>query len=290
VLALNGHGGSAAKVMTGTEDLYWYGDAFARRGFVVMAVDISHRPTVDRTAPYMNAPLYTGVVTGDDPANGNGPHPAVKAAGFDSDWEEDGERAWDAMHALDYLLAQTNVDATRVLITGISMGGEITTIAGALDPRLAMSIPAGFSPDLGVMLNYINHPCWRWLHADVREYVDISDYYALTAPRPLIVETGKADRSFSQFAAPFAADKQVLRRTRVAYGGEIGNVEHYLHYDGHHYHFGDANPTYPSERNVRVPEMMQPTATWSNTWESDNGTYPLQGTLFDFVSFFLNLH
>ena len=64
-----------------------------------------------------------------------------------------------------------------------------------------------------------NHPCWRWLNADVREYVDTSDFYALTAPRPLIVETGKVDFTFSQFPQPFASDKQVLRRSRIAYGG-----------------------------------------------------------------------
>jgi len=273
--------------MRGTDELYWYGDAFARRGFVVLAVDISHRPRVDRRTPYMNDPLYPDPDTGDDPAQGNGPHPAVKAAGFDSDWEEDGERAWDAMRGLDYLLEQIFVDASRVLVTGLSMGGEITTIAGALDPRLSLSIPAGFSPDLGVMLYNGNHPCWRWLHADLREYVDASDFYALTAPRPLVIETGKVDFTFSRFAAPFAADKQILRRARLAYGGEIGNVEHYLHYDQHRYHVGDVNPTHTSETNVRIPEVVEPTAPWSYAWESDNRTFPSRGNLFETVSFFL---
>jgi dienelactone hydrolase len=290
VLAVNGHGGSAAKLMRGTDELYWYGDAFARRGFVVLAVDISHRPRVDRRAPYMNDLLYPDPDTGDDPARGNGPHPAVKAAGFDSDWEEDGERAWDAMRGLDYLLEQNFVDASRVLVTGLSMGGEITTIAGALDPRLSLSIPAGFSPDLGVMVYNGNHPCWRWLHADLREYVDASDFYALTAPRPLVIETGKVDFTFSRFAAPFAADKQILRRARLAYGGEVSNVEHYLHYDQHRYHVGDVNPTHISETNVRVPEVVEPTATWSYAWQSDNRTFSLRGDLFDIVSFFLDIH
>lgn len=287
VLAVNGHGGSAWKMMSGSDGYFWYGDAFARRGFVVMAVDISHRPTADRKAPYMSSPLYGDPDTGDDPAHGNGPHPAVKAAGFDSDWEEDGERTWDAMRALDHLLAQPNVDGSRVLVTGLSMGGEITTITGALEPRLSMSIPTGFSADLGVILYHGNHPCWQWLHADIREYVDTADFYALTAPRPLIIETGKVDPTFSQFSPPFAADKQVLRRTRVAYGGEIGNVAHYLHYDQHHYHVGDVNPAHASEANLRVPELIEPGAPWSFEWESDNRTFALRGTLFDFVAFFL---
>src|SRR5206468_1965888 len=98
VLAVNGHDGSAWKMLNPGDEYYWYGDAFARRGFVVMAVDISHRDS------------------GDDPGHGNGPHPAIKASGFDSDWEQDGERAWDAMRALDQLLARHDVDPRRVLV------------------------------------------------------------------------------------------------------------------------------------------------------------------------------
>src|SRR5262249_35266528 len=145
--------------------------------------------------------------------------------------------AWDAMRALDYLLSRGDVDARRVLVTGLSMGGEVSAIVGGLDPRLAMSVPAGYSPDMGVMLYHGNHECWRWLNGDIREYVDISDYFALTAPRPLIIQTGKQDQTFSRFKAPFAADRQVVHRARAAYGN--GPLFHYLHYDRHHYHVGD---------------------------------------------------
>ena len=281
VLALNGHGGSAWKMMDGTNGYYWYGDAWARRGYVVLALDISHRPLADRST------LYTDHTDGDDPAHGNGTHPAVAAAGFDSDWEEDGERVWDAMRAIDYLVAQANVDARRIAATGLSMGGEIATITAALDARVSVSVSSGFSPDLDVVMIHGNHPCWRWLHGDVREYVDASDLQALIASRPMIVETGKADATYSKFSAPFAGDKQVLRRTRVAYGGETGSIIHYLHYDGHHYHVGDVNPTHASERNVRVPEQIAPIQAWSQGWQTDGGTFALRGTLFDFVAFFL---
>jgi dienelactone hydrolase len=286
VLAVNGHGGSAWKMLN-PDDAHWYGDSFARRGFVVMAVDISHRSLGDRQAPYMRAPLYSDTTTGDDSLHGNDAHPSIKAPGFDSDWEEDGERAWDAMRALDYLLGRPNVDTARVLVTGLSMGGEITTIVGGLDSRLAMSIPVGFSPDLGVMFYNNNHPCWQWLHGDVREYVDTADFYALTAPRPLIVQTGKVDRTFSALSPPFAADKQVARRVRTAYGGETANFLHYLHYDGHRYHVGDVNPTHATEADVRIPEVIAPTAVWSPDWSSDAQTRSQQCTLFQCVAFFL---
>ena len=290
VVAVNGHGGSAWKMMNPDDSYFWYGDAFARRGFVVLAVDISHRPVSDRVAPYMANPLYGDTPNGDDPAHSNNAHPSIKAAGFDSDWEEDGERAWDVMRALDYLLSLANVDSTRVVVTGLSMGGEITTILGGLEPRFSMSVPTGFSPDVGVMIYHGNHPCWQWLNADVREYVDTSDFYALTAPRPLIVETGKIDFTFSQFPQPFASDKQVLRRSRIAYGGETGNIAHYLHYDQHHYHVGDVNPTHAAEGSVRIPEVIAPTEPWSFAWQTDARTFGQRATLFDFVAFYLHMN
>src|SRR6185312_1794391 len=85
VLALNGHYGNAWQVLHGDTDLYWYGDAFRRRAFVVLAVDISHRPISDRRQMYSDK--YVGGLE-----HGNELHPSIKSPGFDSDWEEDGER------------------------------------------------------------------------------------------------------------------------------------------------------------------------------------------------------
>lgn len=282
-LVVNGHGGSAWQQMDPDSDPFWFGDAFARRGYVVLAVDISHRPVADRRG------LYGGYHDGDDPEHDNHAHPAIKAPGFDSDWEEDGERVWDAMRGLDYLLSLPNVDPSRVLVTGLSMGGEVTSFTAALDARLALSIPSGYSPDMGVMTYYNNHECWRWLNADIREYVDISDASALTAPRPLIIQTGKADRIFSPFPAPFAADKQIARRVRAAYGGEAHRFLHYLHYDQHHYHVGDRNPAGSTERGVRIPALIEPSSPWSTTWQTDDQTGEESSTLFGFAAFFLRL-
>src|SRR5581483_9273363 len=46
VLAVNGHGGSAWQTFD-PGSIFWYGDAFARQGYMVLAVDISHRPLKD---------------------------------------------------------------------------------------------------------------------------------------------------------------------------------------------------------------------------------------------------
>jgi dienelactone hydrolase len=111
--------------MMNPNSLFWYGDSFARRGFIVLAIDISHRPVEDRRG------LYGDFLFGDDPNVGNGPRPSIKPPGFDSDWEEDGERVWDALRGLDYLWSRQDVDHNHVLIVGLSIGGEITTFASS---------------------------------------------------------------------------------------------------------------------------------------------------------------
>lgn len=287
VLAVNGHSGSAWKMFQPDDQYYWYGDGFARRGYVVLALDISHRPREDRRAPFMTEPLYTDRESGDDPVHGNGAHPAIKAPGFDSDWEEDGERVWDAMRALDYLLSLPQVDASRVIVTGLSMGGTIAAMVSALDPRVSLSLPAAPSADLGVMLYKGNHPCWRWLHGDVREYFDSSDLFALIAPRPLVILTGKADSTYSRLPQPFAADKQILRRARAAYATDPDKLVHYLHYDGHRYHFGDSNPTKPTESGVRIPLLVAPETPGSTDWQVDARTQLRWATLLDCLNVLL---
>jgi hypothetical protein len=258
-LALNGHGGSAFQVMS-PGGAFWYGDSLARHGFVVLALDVSHR---DDSALY-KAP------EGDDPRHGNGPHRSIRAGGVEnSDFEEDGERAWDAMRAIDWLVEQPFVDPRRVLATGLSLGGEVATLVSALDPRVALTLPAGFAPDLGVLLENGSHPCFRWEHSDMREYIDEADLQALIAPRALVVETGRADRSLSRFGA--AVDRQVARRARVAWGAEADRYVHYLHDGGASFRIGSvARPG--GEAGVRTPVAVEPTEPWSTAWQTDAAT------------------
>lgn len=276
VLAVNGHEGSAHRLLDPGDVFYWYGDAFARRGYVVLALDIGHRPVADRRG------LYDDYEYGDDPDFGNGPHPAIAASGMDSDWEEEGERVWDVLRAHDHLRSLPMVDSTRVLVTGLSLGGEVATLVGALDPRVAVTVAAGFSPDLGVMLNHGNHACWQWLNADAREYVDVSDYHALAAPRMLVVETGIIDDTFSYRSPPFAADKEVLRRSRLAYFAEQQSVLHYLHYDQHHYHAGDVDTQGNPATGLCAPLRVAPSVPGETDWEADASTTCTPATtLFD---------
>jgi hypothetical protein len=267
VVAVNGHGGSAQAVMT-SADAHWYGDSAARRDLIVLAIDIGHRP-------HWN----TGPIV----------HPPIVDAGYqDSNWEEDGERAFSVRRAIDWLAGQPNVRPNRIFMFGLSMGGEVTTITSGLDPRISMAVPAGFSPDMHIMDVNGNHPCYRWDHADIHEYLDVSDWEALIAPRPLVVETGLVDGTFSQFNPPFAADKQITRRARAAYGPDAGHLIHYLHYDHHAFHVGDKNPTNPGRpQGILAAAVTGPTASGNMTWQTDGSTVLRSPTLYDLMNQFL---
>jgi dienelactone hydrolase len=278
VLSLNGHAGSAQGQFR-PDNFYWYGDAHARRGYVVLALDISHRLPSDTLG------LYNDPLDGDDPENGNHAHPAIAAPDMDSDWTDDGERAWDAMRGIDFLLTLQNVNRAKIVVTGLSMGGAVTEIVSALDPRVTIAIPAGAPPDLSVMAHIGVHPCWMWTHGDPREFVDTSDYVALMAPRPVILESGKWDWLYSNYSLPYAVQKEHAWRSRIAYGDDSAHFIHYLHSGGHEYRVGDVGTDSPEPAYIQVPRVTAPPASPKRTidWAIKGETVSLGQTLFDYI-------
>lgn len=267
VLAMNGHNGNALSVMSPDAIVYHYGDAFARRDYLVVAIDIKHHP--------------------EEPVEGeDGTHPPIVGDGFTTtDWEEDGERAWDLRRASDWIFARSDIDPKRALVTGLSMGGELTTLTAGLDERWKMALPAGYSPDMDVLLHMPGHNCWQWRNADIREWVDQSDLEALIAPRPLLVEVGRTDDGFSARKPHFSGDFQVMRRTRVAWtAAEQTRLALYLHFDEHAYHFGDRRAGESVGLGVTVVPAPSPS---SASWQTDETTTTLAPTIFDVIDAWL---
>jgi dienelactone hydrolase len=279
VLSLNGHSGSAQQQFQ-SGGMYWYGDAYARRGYVVLALDVSHRPLREAGG------LYGWPEDGDSPATGNHAHPAIAAPGLDSDWSDDGERAWDAMRGVDFLLAQRLGNPNQIVVTGLSLGGEVSQIMSALDPRVTTTISSGASPDLSLMKRHGNCPCWQWVHGDTTEFLEMSDYLALIAPRQVVLESGKWDYTYSGYASPFAVEKEHAWRVRTAYGDEAANFVHYLHSGGHQYRVGDVSGDSPAPAYIQVPQRIAPPGVRNRLadWEVDGETTSLQETLFDYLA------
>lgn len=280
MVALNGHSGSARMLTDPDSDGYWFGESFARRGFVVFAVDVSHRPLAQRGLS------YTDYLSGDEASDGNGNHPAITFDGRDSDWEEEGERASDAINARRFLAGQGFVDAARIGVMGLSMGGTVTTWAAALDPSFSLAIPAGYSPDTDVLRISGNHPCFIWQHADSTKYFTTSDLHALIAPRALVVETGARDWVFSTTSTPFAQDLQVTRRSREAWVPEQGvGFLHYLHDDFHHFHVGGVTSCgLGVATGVTTPLLAAPTPQALVSWQTSAATQVVASDLFEWLA------
>lgn len=103
-------------------------------------------------------------------------------------------RAWDGIRALDYLLERPEVDPRHVGITGNSGGGTMTTWLFSLDPRWTMGAP-------GCFVTTFRRNMENELPADTEQCppralgqgMDMDDFLAAGAPRPLILLTKEKD-------------------------------------------------------------------------------------------------
>jgi len=122
-----------------------------------------------------------------------------------------GERLWDSMRCIDYLESLPQVDKKRIGCAGLSLGGEMTMWLGAMDPRLAAVISAGFLTYMDQLEK--NHcMCWKFPH--LRDLVDFPDIYSLIAPRPLQCQNGRNEPK-SQFYVPLA--RKAAEEVRTIY-------------------------------------------------------------------------
>ncbi len=181
VLAINGHGGSGEQVIRGT-GLYWYGRALRETGYVVIAPDV-------------------------------GQHELQH-----TNWSLMGERTWDALRCIDYVLSLPEVDPSGIAVAGLSLGGETTMYVAALDERVKAACSSGWLTTVANMKN--GHcPCFNF--PGLEEHFDFSDIFACVAPRVLVCELGEQERAPGGFPVPIG--RQALEGIRPAY--RIFNAE-----------------------------------------------------------------
>lgn len=103
-------------------------------------------------------------------------------------------RVWDGIRACDYLLSRPEVDPAHLGLTGNSGGGTLTTLLLANDHRYTMAAP-------GCYVTTWRRNAENELPADAEQQpplalklgLDIDDFLALHAPRPLILLTQELD-------------------------------------------------------------------------------------------------
>lgn len=175
VLALHGHGGTGEQIVRGL-GLYWYGRALAEMGYLVISPDI-------------------------------GQHELQRP-----DWTLMGERTWDALRCLDYLVTLPEVDPQRLAVAGLSLGGETAMYVAALDERVRAVCSSGWLTTVENMKR--GHcPCFNF--PGLEENFDFGDIFACVAPRPLVLELGEQERAPGGF--PVEIGRKAFRDIQRAY-------------------------------------------------------------------------
>lgn len=161
---------------------------------------------------YAVATFYCGDVDPDRADVREGIQPHLRQAGEKPgphDWGTVAAWAWGIQRAIDYLVTDADLDATRVIVVGHSRLGKTALLAGVFDERVAMAIPlqagcGGTAPSrgkVGESVKQINDRFPHWFNGTFKEFNDRTDrlpfdqhcLVALMAPRPVLFANAVED-------------------------------------------------------------------------------------------------
>jgi len=143
-----------------------------------------------------------------------------------------GWRVYDVMRAIDWIETRQELDARRVGCMGISGGGEVTTFAAALEPRIRAAMISGYLNTFRDSIMSLSH-CIDNYVPGILNWAEMYDVAGLIAPRPLFVESGMQDDIF-----PVEASQRSFARVQKVYevfgagalcGQEVFNDIHSFH-------------------------------------------------------------
>ncbi len=117
---------------------------------------------------------------------------------------------WDLFRCVDILASRPEVDAERIGVGGLSMGGEWTMWIAACDPRLKVAAVSGWMCTTEGVFSVPNCACWE-LPGFVG-LMDVCEVHLLIAPRPLLLESAERDPCF-----PVRYTREGYARIRAGY-------------------------------------------------------------------------
>jgi hypothetical protein len=143
-----------------------------------------------------------------------------------------GERLWDLMRCVDFLVSLKEVNSRKIGCAGNSLGGEMVMWLGAMDGRIKAAVSSGF---LTRMDQLEKKHCMCWKLPGLRQLVDFSDICSLIAPRALLCQNGLKEHP-SQFPVPIA--REALKDIQVIYKdfGQPEKLSFVAHPGGHEIH------------------------------------------------------
>ena len=193
VVAIGGHGSTRHSCHDSARGYFRFAHVLAEKGYVTISTAVSRHKAYEKGRTLM------------------------------------GERLWDLMRCVDFLTSLEEVDSRRIGCAGLSLGGEMAMWLGAMDQRVRAALSAGFLTKMDQLEK--NH-CMCWKFPGLRELVDFSDIYSLTAPRALLCQNGLKEPP-SQF--PVSIAREALKEIEPIYTDfkQPENLAHVAHKGGH---------------------------------------------------------
>lgn len=137
-----------------------------------------------------------------------------------------GPEVWNAIRGLDYLGTRDDVDAERITINGVSGGGHLSWMAGAVDERFTVVQPAAATADIQAHVQLDLQAG----HCDCAYFINLYRHdwptlAALICPRPLMTHNSTGDSIY-----PPEGYNRVMPRVRSIYkwfdiGDRVGMTE-----------------------------------------------------------------
>lgn len=106
-----------------------------------------------------------------------------------------GDRVWDISRIIDWALASLPVAADKIIVSGNSGGGTVTLFAGAIDTRIAFSLPSSYFNNFRDCIGTFRHCECNYIPGAL-DFGDVWDIAGLTAPRQFVALQGVLDKGF----------------------------------------------------------------------------------------------
>ncbi|MBU0951784.1 MAG: alpha/beta hydrolase family protein [Elusimicrobia bacterium] len=104
---------------------------------------------------------------------------------------------WDLIKSIDYLETRPEVASDRIGSFGLSWGGTRSTYISAIDDRIKATVVSGYSTTTKHYAIDTANFCGSQFVPQMYCYADVGDIIGLSAPKPLLLQTGIDEECFS---------------------------------------------------------------------------------------------
>ncbi|NUQ01539.1 MAG: acetylxylan esterase [Armatimonadetes bacterium] len=190
-----------------------YGDELARRGYVVIAIDMFYwgerrmllptDPPAWRDREKMSAEEVLAFHRRSGAST-----PLVGTGLFEAGVTWSGVMFLDDLRTVDYLVTRPEVDPERIACVGLSVGGFRSAHLAGLDPRIKAAVVVGWMSTYGEMLrDKLTSIGFMKVVPGQYQYLDLPDVASMLAPGALMVIHGQRDGLFPPDGVQAAFDK-----------------------------------------------------------------------------------